>query len=173
MIAHETAHQWWYSLVGNNQVEQPFVDESLTSFCEYVYFWETAQTPREVEDAEDYVRGDQAWYNTYVGQGNPNLPLGLPVASYAERAYVMIIYTKGPLFFNEIADTIGREQLYAVLQAYFRRYRYEVATIGDMLAVFEDVTGQQWDAFFYEWVGSFPGLDTGVIPTVDALQQGG
>lgn len=173
VIAHETAHQWWYSLVGNNQVEQPFVDESLTSFCEYVYFWETAQTPREVEDAEDYVRGDQAWYNTYVGQGNPNLPLGLPVASYAERAYVMIIYTKGPLFFNEIAETIGREQLYAVLQEYFRRYRYEVATIGDMLAVFEDVTGQSWDAFFYEWVGSFPGLDTGVIPTVNAMQQGG
>lgn len=32
---HETAHQWFYGLVGNDQYREPWVDEGLTSFLEY------------------------------------------------------------------------------------------------------------------------------------------
>ncbi len=173
VVAHEVAHQWWYSLVGNNQVAYPFIDESLTSFSEYVYYWETAATPRDEQYASDFIRRERSLYNNYVGQGNPDLPLGLSTDSYFGFQYTLIIYTKGPLFFNEITEMIGREEMYRVLQEYFRRYRYEVAEIGDMLAVFNEVTGQQWDQMFYEWVGSFPGLDPAAIATVDASQRGG
>ncbi len=173
VIAHEAGHQWWYSLVGNNQVAEPFIDESLTSFTEYVYFWETAVSDRDVRDAADYIRAEQNQYRTYLGQGNPDLPLGLSTDGYFEFQYGQIIYTKGPLFFNEITDLIGREEMYRVLSEYFRRHKYEVATFSDVLAVFEDVTGQQWDQFFYEWVGDFPGLDPAAVATVNALQSGG
>lgn len=173
VIAHEVAHQWWYSLVGNNQVAYPFIDESLTSFSEYVYYWETAESEREVQQARDFVRNEQRLYNSYLGGGNPDLPLGLSTDHYVEFQYSLIIYTKGPLFFNEIAEQIGREMMYRVLQEFFRRHRYEVAEIRDILDVFEDVTGQDWDPFFYEWVGNFPGLDPAAVATVDALQSGG
>lgn len=33
-VAHEVAHQWVYSLVGNNQAENPWLDESLATFGE-------------------------------------------------------------------------------------------------------------------------------------------
>ncbi len=159
VVAHEIGHQWFYSLVGSNQLEYPFVDESLTSFTEYVYFWETAEDERDVQAANDYVRRERQQYNSYVGSGHPDLPLGLSTDGYVESQYSLIIYTKGPLFFNEITTQIGREGVYAFLQEYFRRYRYEIADIPAMLATLEDVTGQEWDALFYEWVGAFPGLD--------------
>ncbi len=173
VIAHEAGHQWWYSLVGNNQVAAPFIDEGLTSFSEYVYYWETAENARDERFAADYIRAEQNQYRGYLGQGNPDLPLGRPTDSYVEFQYYFIIYVKGPLFFNEITNRIGRDELYRVLSELFRRYRYEVATIGDLLATFEDVTGQQWDQFFYEWVGDFPGLDPAAAATVDALERGG
>ena len=31
--AHETAHQWFYSLVGNNQARDPWLDEGLASWA--------------------------------------------------------------------------------------------------------------------------------------------
>ncbi|MFN8421301.1 MAG: M1 family metallopeptidase [Anaerolineae bacterium] len=37
VIAHEVGHQWFYGLVGNNQVDHPWLDESLTSYTEIVY----------------------------------------------------------------------------------------------------------------------------------------
>jgi hypothetical protein len=33
-IAHEVAHQWFYGLVGNDQYNDPWLDESLTAFAE-------------------------------------------------------------------------------------------------------------------------------------------
>ncbi|MDQ4009873.1 MAG: hypothetical protein M3228_04075 [Actinomycetota bacterium] len=34
LVAHEVSHQWVYSLVGNNQAENPWLDESLATFAE-------------------------------------------------------------------------------------------------------------------------------------------
>jgi hypothetical protein len=33
-VAHETAHQWFYSLVGNNQAHDPWLDEGLATWAE-------------------------------------------------------------------------------------------------------------------------------------------
>jgi hypothetical protein len=33
VVVHETAHQWFYSLVGNNQARDPWLDESLTQWA--------------------------------------------------------------------------------------------------------------------------------------------
>ena len=38
VIAHETAHQWWYSVIGNNEINEPWLDEALTEYSTIVYF---------------------------------------------------------------------------------------------------------------------------------------
>jgi hypothetical protein len=165
VIVHEAGHQWFYSLVGNNQVEHPWIDESLTSYSEYVYW-------RKIYDEEQYkeaIRGDRDFYNYYRGTGAPDLALNLPVSAYVDNNYGVIIYVKGPLFFAELENILGREEFFAGLQLYFKRHRYEVAESGDVLAAFEDATGKDLDAIFYEWVGEFEGLDPKVI---EAAQQG-
>src|SRR5204863_178296 len=35
-IVHELAHQWFYSLVGNDQARDPWLDEALASYVEFV-----------------------------------------------------------------------------------------------------------------------------------------
>ncbi|MGL5750265.1 MAG: M1 family metallopeptidase, partial [Paraclostridium sp.] len=32
VIAHETAHQWWYSAIGNDEISEPWLDEALTEY---------------------------------------------------------------------------------------------------------------------------------------------
>ncbi|EPZ53345.1 peptidase M1 family protein [[Clostridium] sordellii ATCC 9714] len=38
VIAHETAHQWWYGTVGNDEVNEPWIDEALTEYSTILYF---------------------------------------------------------------------------------------------------------------------------------------
>ena len=38
IAAHETAHQWWYGLVGNDQALEPWLDEALCTYSEYLFY---------------------------------------------------------------------------------------------------------------------------------------
>lgn len=163
-IVHEIGHQWFFSLVGNNQVEHPWIDESLTVYTEFYY-------TREIygeEEARDWLQRYHDWYNYYRGTGAPDLVLNLPVSAYSDNNYGAIIYGKGPLFYTELEKTIGRENFEKAVRLYFERYRYDVAESKDILYVFEEVTEQDLDAFFYQWVGEFEGLDPDVIENVQA-----
>jgi hypothetical protein len=40
VIAHEVAHQWWYGIVGNNAIKEPWLDEALTEYSTLMYFEE-------------------------------------------------------------------------------------------------------------------------------------
>jgi hypothetical protein len=37
VIAHEVAHQWWYNLVGNDEIDAGYIDEGLTCWSVYYY----------------------------------------------------------------------------------------------------------------------------------------
>jgi len=164
--AHEVGHQWFYSLIGSDQVEHPWIDEALTSFTEYVY---TREIHGE-EKLKDTVQGDRDWYNYYKSTGAPDLVLNLPVASYANNNYGVIIYVKGPLFYLELEKRLGRDRFKEALQLYFKRHKYELVESKDVLQAFEDATGEDLDAFFYRWVGEFEGLDPLVIEDAKARE---
>ena len=38
VAAHETAHQWWFEQVASDQALQPWVDESLATYSERIYY---------------------------------------------------------------------------------------------------------------------------------------
>jgi aminopeptidase N len=166
IVAHEVAHQWWYSVVGNNQVEHAWLDESVTAFSEYIY----TRNVYDEDRAKELIDRDRDGYNFYRGQGAPDLKLDLPVSAYQDDNYALIIYVKGPLFYLELERVLGRERLLEALQLYYKRNRYEVVQSRNVLEAFEDATGEELDMLFYQWVGDFPGLDRSVIENMQAQQ---
>ena len=166
-VAHEVAHQWWYGLVGNDQVNNPWVDESLTTFTESSIYWRYAYEDGE-RRADDRIQGNRNNYNFFKGSaGSVDLPMNLPVTSYANNQYGMLIYAKGAVFYNELEREIGREALMAGLQSYFAEMKYDIAYTADILRHMEEASGQDLDALFYEWVGDFEGLDPEVKAAID------
>lgn len=73
---HETGHQWFYGLVGDDQYAEPWVDEGLTSFLEYTWAG-PAELPRPTcipaarlkpADPQTFATGSMAYWNEHVGQ---------------------------------------------------------------------------------------------------------
>ena len=164
VIAHEVGHQWFYAMVGNNQVEHPWLDESLTSYTEFVY----ARAWHTQAQADAYVADFERRYARYTGTGLPDLPLDLPVEQYSNYAYGIIVYTKGPLFLVELERQLGRDTVYKMLSDYFHRYQYAVATSTDVEKSFEETSGKDLSALFQKWVGvslKQPAAVPGATPT--------
>ena len=56
VVAHEVAHQWFYNTVGNDQVDEPWLDEALAQYLTWLYYIDAygrsaAQGYRESWDA--------------------------------------------------------------------------------------------------------------------------
>jgi aminopeptidase N len=149
VTAHEVAHQWWYSLVGNDQVDDPWLDEALTQFSMCLYY-------RDVYGPEG-LSGcvEQALQSRYerVQGTDEDRRADLPVSGYSDREYGAIVYGKAPLFFNAIYEAIGDEKFNHLLQDYFSQYRYGVAYPQDFLKIAEEYVGQTKLAeMLQEWI---------------------
>jgi aminopeptidase N len=151
LIAHETAHQWWYSLVGSDQALHPWMDEALAQYAVALYI-------RDREGPAAYDAALESFRSLYASyaESNPDQVIGLPVSAYPGSAYFYNVYQKGPLFFAALEDAYGFDTLQAMLRDYFAAYRYQIAAPEDMLASFESTTGADLHAIFEEWVGDVP-----------------
>jgi hypothetical protein len=121
IAAHETCHQWWYGLVGNDPALEPWLDEALCTYCERLYY-------------EMVEPGGLDWWRTYrvdffEPQGKIDLTV-YDVQGDAEsyRAYRDVVYLNGALFLDELRQQIGDEAFFAFLADYQRRFGYQLAS---------------------------------------------
>jgi Peptidase family M1 domain len=117
VIVHETAHQWSFNVVGSDQINSPWLDESLTQYLTWRFQKEV--NPGFVAGYEKY------WQTTWDKAEHPELRLGLPVSAYNKADYAGIIYGKGLFFFKALADVMGQEAFDNALQGYLEHYTWQ------------------------------------------------
>ncbi len=144
-VAHEVGHQWFYSLVGDDQLDDPWLDESLTQFVTLQYF----------ED-EYGDQGASGFRDSLVGRwssvNKQKIPIGLPVADYSGPQYGAIVYGRGPLFFEALQKEMGSEKFDAFIKEYTRSLSWGIATPEYLQSLAEKHCACDLDALFNEWV---------------------
>jgi len=148
VVVHEVLHQWWYSLVGNDQVDEPWLDEALVQYCTALYYGEVYGP-----EAFDIVveTSFQQTYQELQSTGRDR-PVGLPVAEYSRGNYGPVVYQKGPLYFHDLRQEIGLETFWEILATYLEQNRYRIARPEDWLAAVEDVTGSEYRSLYERWI---------------------
>jgi aminopeptidase N len=144
-VAHEVAHQWFYNIVGNDQVEQPWLDEALAQYATYLYYLDTYSN----EAASSY---QQSWYDRWDRTDRVDKPIGLPAGEYERVEYGSIVYGRGPIFISELAEIIGSESMEAFLQNYVRQHAWGIATAESFQNAAEKACSCDLDELFREWV---------------------
>ncbi len=148
--AHEVAHQWWYNLVGNDQLREPWLDEALTNYATWLYY-ERTTTPAIASQLKQEVFQAPA---DEARRRNADQAIGLPVSAYAPENYGPIVYGKGPLFFDALRQRVGDEAFFKILRVYLQRYTYQMARGLDFLAVAEEVAGQDLHPLYLRWIAN-------------------
>jgi hypothetical protein len=144
-VAHEVAHQWFYSLVGNDQLDEPWVDESLAQYATWRYQLDV--------NGEAGARGfEKSLQTRWDAVNDAKIPIGLPVSAYDGREYSAIIYGRGPLFFAALADVMGQETLDEFLRDYALTYRWRIAETDDLKRLAEAHCHCDLTDIFATWV---------------------
>jgi len=133
VVAHEVAHQWWYGVVGNDVITNPWQDEALATFSSLVY--------QEVHQP-NYYTGTIRFYESRVDevkQGTGDTQINQPVNAFLDHPedYGAIVYTKGALVFLEIERQLGEKAFFQALQSYYADNRYQLPEPEILLDEFE------------------------------------
>jgi aminopeptidase N len=148
VVAHEVAHQWWYSMVGNDQTNEPWLDESLTNYSTVLYWEETAGEDVAMNVIETFFLGP---YRRAQNQNMDQSVLG-SVFDYNQSEYGTIIYGKGPLFFDALRREVGKETYLEIMQTYFNEHKYGIARSEDLLETIESVSGRDITPLVETWL---------------------
>jgi hypothetical protein len=119
-VVHEVAHQWFYSLVGNDQARDPWLDEGLASYAEFVQRGSLDQMAGRAIPST--VRGHAADPMTFW-EGR-------------ESTYYTGVYVQGGV---AVASLGPVEQVDCALRAYVAHNAFRIATPADLLAALTTV----------------------------------
>ncbi len=138
-IVHENAHQWWYAMVGSDQLNCAWQDEGLAEYSSLMFFENhpTYAFTRTgiVGSATKAYRAYFSVYNQIFGQTNTTMNRHLSEYE-SEYEYSNIAYNKGLIMFDMLRQSIGDEKFTSALKEYFNDNVYSIASCENLYASF-------------------------------------
>ncbi len=123
LTAHEIAHQWWYGAVGNDQVHEPWLDESLAKYSELLFY------ERYYPDFVDW------WWKHHIYSRNKGGPIDATIYDFADTpSYINQVYARGARFLGDLRALMGDADFFAFLKAYREANNGRLATRADFFA---------------------------------------
>ncbi|MBA2720390.1 MAG: hypothetical protein H0U52_14295 [Chloroflexi bacterium] len=109
LVAHETAHQWFYGVVGNDQARQPYADEAAADFI--------------------------ARYTLNLRRSSrcATARLDLNIYQYSNTCYYETIYIQGGNFLDDTRRKMGNPPFWAGIRDYLAANRFKITTTKSLL----------------------------------------
>jgi aminopeptidase N len=127
---HEIAHQWWFALVGNDQALEPWLDEALCTYSEWIFYKHT------------YPSLTGWWWNFRVKPFSPDGYVNISIYEGGSfRPYVNAVYLRGAYFMDALRLRVGDDAFYAFLKDYAARMSHRRATRQDFFTILAQHTG--------------------------------
>jgi hypothetical protein len=116
LATHETAHQWFYGIVGNDQAVQPFADEAAADFVARFIL--------------GLKRGSRCATDT----------LDRTIYQYSAACYYEKIYIQGGNLLDAARRKMGSTAFWAALRGYVAANRDKISTTQSLLQALDDAT---------------------------------
>jgi len=135
VVAHEVAHQWWYAVIGDDEVDDPWLDEAFAVYSSILYF-ERQQGPRAAE--VQLLENCTLPYRLAAWAGGDR-PIATSLLDFSdELTYSAIVYGKGSLFLHRLRELLGEQRFLELLQSYYARFKFGIVRPDDFYAAMVD-----------------------------------
>ncbi len=147
IIAHETAHQWFYNMLGVDEVDWGFLDEGIVVWITD-YF-------RDIRHPNWYLFEPYRFLNTVreynLTDGLPNKINQSVYDAIDPDIYHHTAYIKAPTILEHLRRTVLHDDFILSLRLFFQSHYFEFATLLDLKDACETIYGHSLDWYFFPW----------------------
>ena len=158
---HETAHQWWPMMVGNNETWYGWMDEGFNEYVNLLSDADTRGIPPNLNGlGQNYgeVSGDE------------NEPPMMWNANYAGNMYGFQTYSKTPLMLSMLGGIVGDDAVQRGLSEFTKTWAFKHPSPWDFVFFMNQQLKQDLGWFWYYWLWTTESVDGSIA---NVTTQGG
>lgn len=145
-VVHEIVHQWFGDSASEKDWPHLWLSEGFATYLTDIYYEDTygheVFVKRMESERQNVLEFAQMQYT--------------PVVDYETEDYMQLInansYSKGGWFLHMLRNKIGDENFWLGIRKYYETYKFSNATTDDFRMILEEVTGQNLQEFFNQWL---------------------
>ena len=130
IAVHETAHQWWFGLVGNDQAMEPWLDEALATYSERLFYEQNYPNVNAWEAFRIDAYNPSGWVDTDIYHG------------VDFRTYANAVYLRGAEFLQALRGRLSDEVYFAFLKDYAAQMAGKLAISSDFFRILRQHTNK-------------------------------
>ncbi len=174
LISHEVGHIYFYGILASDELAEAWMDEGFTSYQEFWYqhakFGPWGYEKDDIPDTNSLKfklnpklttkESSYQYLIDYLTSGHNE-----PMAQYAQDfkgGYGINAYAKGSAFFGMLHYIVGDSLWDKICHTYFDRWSLKHVNEERFKKVVEDVTGEDFDWYFDQWMRKSVVVDYGL-----------
>ncbi|WP_327307831.1 M1 family aminopeptidase [Streptomyces sp. NBC_01298] len=132
-LTHEIAHQWWYGIVGDDQYNNPWLDEAFTDYA---------------TDLAQNKTGASCWNSTSWASSAEKISNSMAYWDTHSSRYSTVIYGYGKCALHDLRRVLGDTAMAKLLKDYATSHWYGVSTTAEFKAAAQAATTTDLTSFW-------------------------
>lgn len=146
LIAHEIAHQWFGNSATENDWNHVWLSEGFATYFAILYQERVYGEQRRKDELALDRKQIIDYYRKYPS------PIVDPSIKDPRKVLSVNTYQKGSWVLNMLRHKLGDEIFWKGIRTYYRKFRNSNAMTADFRKVMEEVSGQNLEDFFQQWI---------------------
>lgn len=146
-ITRDIGHQWFYNVVGNNPVTEPWLAHGLVAFLQMGLTMDEDAVALHMHNLHRYLQG--------IINNMEHPELFRTLSHYSSwMDFYNIQFSRGKLLFYNLWQKLGEDGFDQFIRTYYGRYAFSIATTRGLIAAAEEIYGESLTDFFDAWISS-------------------
>lgn len=143
LVMHEVVHQWFYGMIGSDQVEAPWMDESISNFFTQEVLVAYYGSEANLFDFAGFKFSERDLLRASSRISSGGSGINRPAYSFLDDAdYFSTVYSKGPLMIETFDNLLGDSLSSVFWRRYYNDYRFGHPDADDFLRLAGEMAGE-------------------------------